>query len=79
MLYLLLLVRKKLEVALESCHKANYNYQSDMEIARHKVKEALEMVEKTNSKKDKLVTDLEKSNGYYNLLNLKCIIYLIGK
>lgn len=40
-------------------------------MARYKVKEALEMVEKTYSEKDKLLTDLKKSSGYYNLLNFK--------
>jgi len=32
-----------------------------------KVKEAVEMVENAYSEKDKLVTDLKKINGYYNL------------
>jgi len=59
-------VRKELEVALESCHEVVYKYQTDVEVARYKVKEALEMVEKTYSEKDELVTDLKKSNGYYN-------------
>ncbi|XP_022178218.1 myosin-1-like isoform X2 [Myzus persicae] len=54
-------VRKELEVALESCHEVIYKYQTDVEVARYKVKEALEMVEKTYSEKDKLVTDLQQS------------------
>ncbi|XP_029342112.1 putative leucine-rich repeat-containing protein DDB_G0290503 [Acyrthosiphon pisum] len=55
-------VRKELEVALESCHEVVYKYQTDVEVARYKVNEALEMIEKTYSEKDKLVMDLKKSN-----------------
>lgn len=55
-------VRKELEVALESCHENVYKYQTDVEVARYKVKEAVEIVEKTHSEKDKLLTDLKKSN-----------------
>ncbi|XP_060871625.1 putative leucine-rich repeat-containing protein DDB_G0290503 [Metopolophium dirhodum] len=55
-------VRKELEVALESCHEVVYKYQTDVEVARYKVNEALEMMEKTYSEKDKLVMDLKKSN-----------------
>lgn len=38
-------------------------YHTDMEIARNKVKEAIEVVEKTCSEKDRLVKDLNNSNG----------------
>ncbi|KAF0759020.1 protein BCAP-like isoform X1 [Aphis craccivora] len=55
-------VRKELEVALESCHENVYKYQTDVEVAKYKVKEAVEIVEKTHSEKDKLLTDLKKSN-----------------
>ncbi|XP_050053837.1 uncharacterized protein LOC114129145 isoform X3 [Aphis gossypii] len=55
-------VRKELEAALESCHENVYKYQTDVEVARCKVKEAVEIVEKTHSEKDKLLTDLKKSN-----------------
>ncbi|XP_026809526.1 tropomyosin-like [Rhopalosiphum maidis] len=55
-------VRKELEVALESCHEVVYKYQTDMDVARYRVKEAIEMVEKIHSEKDKLLTDLKKSN-----------------
>lgn len=56
-------VRKELESALESCHEVVDKYHTDMEIARNKVKEAIEVVEKTCSEKDRLVKDLNKSNG----------------
>ncbi|XP_060842330.1 putative leucine-rich repeat-containing protein DDB_G0290503 isoform X5 [Rhopalosiphum padi] len=55
-------VRKELEVALESCHEVVYKYQTDVDVARYRVKEAIEMVEKTYSEKDKLLTDLKNSN-----------------
>lgn len=42
-----------------------------MKDARYKVKEAVEMVEKTYSEKDALKNDLKKSNGKYNLSNFK--------
>jgi len=36
-----------------------------VDVARYRVKEAIEMVEKTYSEKDKLLTDLKNSNGHY--------------
>uniref|UniRef100_A0A2S2NL07 Uncharacterized protein n=1 Tax=Schizaphis graminum TaxID=13262 RepID=A0A2S2NL07_SCHGA len=55
-------VRKELKVALESCHEVVNKYQTDVDVARYRVKEAIEMVEKTHSERDKLLTDLKKSN-----------------
>lgn len=59
-------VRKELELALESCHEVVDKYKIDTEVARIKVKEAIEVVEKTYSEKDRLVKDLNISNGKYN-------------
>lgn len=57
-------VRKELESALESSHEVIYKYQTDMEVARNKVKEAVEIVEKTSLEKELLATDLKKSKGF---------------
>lgn len=56
-------VRNELESALESCHEVIYKFQVDLEAARNKVKEAVEVVDKTCSEKEQLVTNLNKSNG----------------
>lgn len=72
------IVRKQLESALESCHEIVYKHQSESEVARNKVKEAIEVVEKTCSDKDQLVTDLNKSNGNYGFF-FKLNIYDLKK
>lgn len=61
------IVRNILESALESCHKNVSKYQADEEVARNKVKEAVEVTEKTYSEKEQLATNLKISNGLYNL------------
>lgn len=48
---------------MESCHEVVHKYQTDMEIARNKVKDAIEIVEKTSSEKEQLSTDLNKTKG----------------
>ncbi|XP_025202870.1 putative leucine-rich repeat-containing protein DDB_G0290503 [Melanaphis sacchari] len=74
-------VRKELEIALESCHEVVYKYQTDVEVARHKVEEAIKMVEKTYSEKDKLLTDLKESNEKIEILEneLSNVIQEAGK
>lgn len=56
-------VRKELESALETCHEVIHKHQIEMDDARKKVKESLQIVEKICLEKEKLLTDLNKSNG----------------
>ncbi|VVC35378.1 Hypothetical protein CINCED_3A004784 [Cinara cedri] len=74
-------VRKELESALESCHRVISNYQTDAEVARNKVKEAVEVVDKTYSEKERLATDLKIANEEIEKLKneLKTLIQEAGK
>lgn len=62
-------VRKQLESALESCLEEVNKYKNDADIARNKVREAVEMVEKLCSEKDQLMEDLNNSKGMYFRFN----------
>lgn len=73
-------VREELESALESCHEIVYKYKVDLEVARDKAKEAVEVADKTCLEKEQLVKDLQKSNDEITRLGneLKNVIQEAG-
>ncbi|XP_050544028.1 structural maintenance of chromosomes protein 2-like isoform X2 [Daktulosphaira vitifoliae] len=61
-------VRNELETALRFCHEKIDKYQRDESTARDKVKEAIELVEKTCMEKQRVTEELKKSNDEVNRL-----------
>lgn len=61
-------MRNELEAALKLCHEKIAKYQTDELTARDKVKEAIEIVEKTCMEKQRASEELKKSKGHnYNI------------
>ncbi|XP_025413374.1 sporulation-specific protein 15-like isoform X2 [Sipha flava] len=74
-------VRKHLESALESCLGEVDKYKTDADIARNKVREAIEIMDKISSEKDRLIEDLNNSKEQISKLEneLKNLIQEAGK
>ncbi|XP_050420428.1 kinesin-like protein KIF15 [Adelges cooleyi] len=72
--------RNELEAALESCHETMYKYKSNEETARNKVREAVEIVEKTCLEKQQAVDSLDTANAEIERLQseLKTLVQEAG-